>query len=121
MLALSPGCEKPLPHVMGGGEGIDDVALKSPSFLEGTGIEIGREGRPPSALLLLWSSGKDKDHTFPALRVCGGECARSRGFIHPCPGGEDNPAHRTHLPWGEGRSVTVCAVTSQSGGGTLCP
>ena len=71
MLALSPGCEKPLHG------GIDDTALKSPSFLEGAGIEIGQECHPSSALLLPWSSGEDKDHTFPALRVCGGERARS--------------------------------------------
>ena len=83
--------------------------------------ELGLRLAKSVTLLLLWNSGEDKDHTFPALRVCGGKHARSWGFIHSCPGGEDSPAHRTHLAWGEGRSVTVCAVTSPSGGGTLCP
>ena len=58
-------------------------ALKSPSFLEGAGIEIGQECHPSSALLLPWSSGEDKDHTFPALRVCSVKHGGPQGLVHP--------------------------------------
>ena len=82
---------------------------------------MSQEYHPPSVFLMLWSRGKDEDHTLPALRVCGGEHGGPCGSVHPCPGGEDSPAHSTRLPWGRGRGVTACTVTSLPEGGTLCP
>lgn len=88
--------------------GIDDIALKSPSFLEGTGIEIGREGHPPSALLYSGAVG-GQESAFPALRVCGGECAAPEGSSTPAPERRGQPCSGTHLPGGRKRSLCVCS------------
>ena len=61
---------------------------------------MSQEYQPPSVFLMLWSRGKDEDHTLPALRVCSGEHGGPCGPAHLCPGGEDSPAHGAHLPPG---------------------
>ena len=76
---------------------------------------------PPSVLLLLWSRGKDEDHTLPALRVCGGEHGGPQGQLTPAP--EASTACSEHPPaLGErARGMAVRAVTSWSEDGALCP
>ena len=44
---------------------------------------MSQEYHPPSVFLMLWSRGKDEDHTLPALRVCGGEHGGPCGSVHP--------------------------------------
>ena len=68
---------------------------------------MSQEYHPPSVFLMLWSKGKDEDHTLPALRVCSVEHGGPQGPVHLCPGGENSPAHSAHFPWGKSRGMAV--------------
>ena len=82
---------------------------------------------PSSVFLMCWSSGEDEDHTLSALRVCGVEHGGLQRPVHLHPGEEDSllivPASarvrtRTRTL---GTDMSLCAVPSLSGSGTLCP
>ena len=70
---------------------------------------------------MLWSTGEDEDHTLSGLSVCAVEHGGLQRPVHLHPGEEAIPAHSTHLCQRVGRGMSVCAVTSLSESGTLCP